>query len=387
MKKNHSALFAFVTALIFVPALAEAATAISTLGPATAANTFDNGNFMQEWQWSTLTNGTGLALDSNNTTATAGNVLQVTTEGTNSTSGVTTYAGVFQNLKGGTNSSNYALGGFAQGGSHNYGVYGQITSTTASDASVWGDARGTSGATYAIYGTNGSSTGYAGYFNNSNGGYAAAFMGGFVGIGTPSPNKTLQVRAAANETLQLTGHASTTSGTTIRSIKDDYTVWEPVEIIGSTTILGMAGNVGVATTSPSYTLQVNGSVAGTSAYVNTSDARYKKNVKPLQIGLNEIAQLKPVSFEWKDEAKRLKSVGPDGELVEDHRPADPAMQGQQIGFVAQDVEKILPSVVVTEDNAEKTKGMKYSELIPVLVKAMQEQQAEIAALKSKLGMQ
>jgi DNA recombination-dependent growth factor C len=54
-----------------------------------------------------------------------------------------------------------------------------------------------------------------------------------------------------------------------------------------------------------------------------------------------------------------------------------SMQGKQIGLIAQDVEKVLPSVVVTEANTEKTKGMKYAELIPVLIKAMQEQQVEI----------
>jgi hypothetical protein len=160
-----------------------------------------------------------------------------------------------------------------------------------------------------------------------------------------------------------------------------------------------SGTVGIGNSSPGYTLQVNGSVAGTSAYVNTSDIRFKKNVQPLDIGLNIVTQLKPVTFEWKDEAvNRWKSIGigtasPQNSLVKDRRPFDPAMRGKQMGFIAQDVEKLLPSVVVTEDNAEKTKGMKYSELIPVLVKAIQEQQAQlakdeatIAAMKAKLGM-
>jgi hypothetical protein len=118
----------------------------------------------------------------------------------------------------------------------------------------------------------------------------------------------------------------------------------------------------------------------------------------LDLGLSIIAQLKPVTFEWKDEmVKPRKSADavndPRTPLVKDRRPPDPAMQGKQIGFIAQDVEKILPSIVVTEPNADKTKGMKYSELIPVLVKAIQEQQeqltkdeATITAMKAKLGM-
>jgi hypothetical protein len=57
------------------------------------------------------------------------------------------------------------------------------------------------------------------------------------------------------------------------------------------------------------------------------------------------------------------------------------MEGQQIGFMAEDVEKVIPSAVITEDNDEKTKWMKYSEIIPVLTKAIQEQQAEINILE------
>jgi Chaperone of endosialidase len=123
----------------------------------------------------------------------------------------------------------------------------------------------------------------------------------------------------------------------------------------------------------------------------------------LEVGLKEVTQLKPVTFEWKDDI--LISHPFHGKAIP--RPLEPAMQGQQIGFIAQDVEKIVPSVVITENNTEKTKGMKYSEFIPVLVKAIQElkadndnlraqltkdestiakDEASIASMKAKLGM-
>jgi Chaperone of endosialidase len=553
MKTTHSAFLALVAALVLVPALAQA-TALSDLTAATATNAIDSGSNEQLWKWNSLSNNAiGLWLTSNSSAITgSGTLLNVQLTNPNSNSGVTSIAANVANDKSGTNSTNYGVAAEASGATHNYAVHGSTPSVNAGDASVWGESTGSSGANYGVYGTNASATGYAGYFNNSNGGYAAAFMGGKVGIGTATPinlldigtsggihiasgvpvgtsmalynnsgtlmwngialatgssvsgttnyipvftgastlgnsviyqngsnvgigtatpqslvhayggevqvgsssascatanngairfsgsslyfcagttwtsvggssqwttsgsnidytagnvgigtstpAQTLQVHPGTDQTLQIAGHASAASGTTIRSIKDDYSVWEPLELVASTTVLGVAGNVGVNTTSPSYTLQVNGSVAGTSAYVNTSDARYKKNVKPLQSGLNEIAQLKPVTFEWKDEVLHPENVltsAKSGAGVAKSRPRtmDSSMQGQQIGFVAQDVEKILPSVVVTEDNAEKTKGMKYSEIIPVLVKAVQEQQAEIddlkktnAAMKSKLGM-
>jgi hypothetical protein len=142
-----------------------------------------------------------------------------------------------------------------------------------------------------------------------------------------------------------------------------------------------AGNVGVGITSASYTLQVNGSVAGTSAYVNTSDKRLKNNIQDLDAGLNEVMQLKPVRFEWADAA--FVRYGKQRPLTAcERRAADPAMQGKQIGFIAQDVEKVLPSVVVTEPNADKTKVWPSSEQIPVLVKAVQELKTENDALRA-----
>ena len=67
-----------------------------------------------------------------------------------------------------------------------------------------------------------------------------------------------------------------------------------------------------------------------------------------------------------------------------------------MGFVAQEVQQVLPEIVVDHewkeipDSAEKIwektdkLGMKYAEIIPVLVKAMQEQQTQIEELKAKI---
>jgi len=57
------------------------------------------------------------------------------------------------------------------------------------------------------------------------------------------------------------------------------------------------------------------------------------------------------------------------------------MRGPQIGFIAQDVQKVLPSIVITESNRERTLGLKYNEFIPLLTKAIQEQQAAMKRLQ------
>ena len=59
------------------------------------------------------------------------------------------------------------------------------------------------------------------------------------------------------------------------------------------------------------------------------------------------------------------------------------MEGTQLGFIAQEVEEVLPEAVLTQDNEEQTKGLKYNALIPLLTKAIQELEAQNEALKAE----
>lgn len=95
--------------------------------------------------------------------------------------------------------------------------------------------------------------------------------------------------------------------------------------------------------------------------IQTSDARLKTNISSLNYGLKELMQMHPVQYNWK--------TNPDDE--------------KEIGFLAQDIQKLIPEAVVTPANGDAM-GVKYAELIPVLVNAIQEQQKEIEALKKLL---
>ena len=124
------------------------------------------------------------------------------------------------------------------------------------------------------------------------------------------------------------------------------------------------GNVGIGTSTPGYTLHVNGSVAGTSAYNNLSDNRLKKNVTPLNDGLALISRLRPVRFDWRSEAERPVGkalVLPLGE--------------HQIGFLAQDLVKVLPEAVSTASGPDRIMSVAESKVVPVLVQAVIELKA------------
>ncbi|HNW91132.1 MAG TPA: tail fiber domain-containing protein [Bacteroidales bacterium] len=111
--------------------------------------------------------------------------------------------------------------------------------------------------------------------------------------------------------------------------------------------------------------------------IQTSDLRYKTNINDIQYGLNEVLKLRPVSYNWKNEKLNIGT-------------------GKNLGFIAQEMENIVPDVVVhtqTEIDKETNQpgsefpdaySVKYSELIPVLVKAIQEQQAQIEQLKQEI---
>jgi hypothetical protein len=126
-----------------------------------------------------------------------------------------------------------------------------------------------------------------------------------------------------------------------------------------------AGKVGIGTTTPTHPLQLVSGAHCTSAgvWTNASDARLKKNITPLSYGLKEIMQLMPVAYDMK------------------------ADQTKQVGFIAQDVQKIIPELVSgTEGDLSKGEnlGMSYGNLTAILTKAIQEQQAMIEALQKEI---
>ncbi|MGV3509758.1 MAG: tail fiber domain-containing protein [Sphingobacteriaceae bacterium] len=101
-----------------------------------------------------------------------------------------------------------------------------------------------------------------------------------------------------------------------------------------------------------------GTVYSTNGSINTSDRRLKKNITDLNYGLNEIVALHPVRYNWKS--------------IEDN--------SNKIGLIAQDTKKIVPEVVYGDESKEDL-GMSYSELVPVLINAIQDLKKQIDVLK------
>lgn len=106
-------------------------------------------------------------------------------------------------------------------------------------------------------------------------------------------------------------------------------------------------------------------------FIETSDARLKGNIEKIPYGIAEVMKMNPVRYTWKNE--------PHGKLM--------------TGFLAQEMEKIVPEAVMNPSEAPMAEGsvgganygMNYSKLIPVAVRAIQEQQAIIETLQKQLA--
>jgi hypothetical protein len=139
------------------------------------------------------------------------------------------------------------------------------------------------------------------------------------------------------------------------------------EIIRMNRSAGAYGwSLGIDSSTSNFNFYNNGSTSvaninnSTGAYTATSDQRLKENILDSNNALEKVLQIKVRKYDWKDT-----------EIKED------------FGFIAQELFDVLPQYVHQGD--ENTNwGVAKAELVPVLVKAIQEQQSQIESLKAEI---
>lgn len=180
-----------------------------------------------------------------------------------------------------------------------------------------------------------------------------------VGIGTTTPVAALHVKSE--------GGVINIEGTT-----HCYTQYYPLG-----TAAGRKAFIGIPNANSSTFTVANENASGTLAlvgnsvqvfgnFINTSDARDKKNVRELGDALSLIEKLRGVRFEW-------SMSGDEGMLMP---------KGEQIGFLAQEVEGVLPELVADGSNGHK--GVSYVGLVPLLTEAIKQQQMQRTADRAEI---
>jgi hypothetical protein len=217
---------------------------------------------------------------------------------------------------------------------------------------------------------------------------------GNVGIGTTSPSQKLEVSGsglfgiakignwASGVTFARFGHSSydgdTTFGYIQSSISECYINGSSNYLSATTNNIFETGGfermritnagevyIGGTADQGSYNLQVNGTgVWGAGAYVNGSDLRLKNNISEISPALDLVNKLKPVSYKYNEDYSKDQSV--------------------QSGFIAQDLQDVFKDEVYVDGlviQGPEYLSVAYQNLIPILVKAIQEQQLQIEELK------
>ena len=116
------------------------------------------------------------------------------------------------------------------------------------------------------------------------------------------------------------------------------------------------GNVGIGEANPSNALDVNGSVEVNGTVVHASDIKWKKNIKTITAALDKVNRMRGVTFDW----RRDEFVNKNFE------------KETQIGFIAQEVEEVIPEFVRTDQ--EGNKSVTYANVAALLVEAIKDQQ-------------
>lgn len=160
---------------------------------------------------------------------------------------------------------------------------------------------------------------------------------GNIGINKPSPAYPLDVSGNINFTGDLKKNGANVTFT-------------PAGI-------NSAGNIGINKASGTVALDVNGDIIASGNVTAYSDQRAKENIVTIDSPLDKIMKMRGVYYTRKD------IPGP-----------------RQVGVIAQEVEEILPEVVLTDSTEEKKKSVAYGNIVALLIEGMKAQQSTIDSL-------
>jgi hypothetical protein len=201
---------------------------------------------------------------------------------------------------------------------------------------------------------------------------------GNVGIGVTPTQRLHVVRSGTGIAARFTDNSTQTldigvtasAGVYYDNPNSGYHEWQ----IGGSGKMRLTGGaellIGTTTDNGAYLLQVNSQIYATNATIATSDARFKANVESLTDATSVIEALRPVAFDFIPQADRNFATE------------------RQVGLIAQETQAALAGTDYADSVVAQCGdhlGLAYEKLVPVLIKALQESNARIAALEERLS--
>jgi hypothetical protein len=236
--------------------------------------------------------------------------------------------------------SGYGTNLFLQGNDNSGAAYNSVISFTFGGTRHWGIGGGGSVGTFVID-TNGSermritSAGNVG-IGGTAGANAKLHVFGSTAIGDVQSGGDIRLYVSGSTGSQTPGLFNNTNG---GSGSENIIIFQRTSVtVGSIT-----------------------STNSTTSYNTNSDYRLKEDLKPID-GLDKVSAIKVYDFKWKSSDDRMD------------------------GVLAHELAEVLPYAVTGIKDGKDMQGVDYSKIVPVLVKAIQEQQSQIQELSAKVSL-
>jgi len=187
---------------------------------------------------------------------------------------------------------------------------------------------------------------------------------GNVGIGIATPGYKLHILGSDSTDAEIFlrpgnwnnagDYGQITFGNNEHYIRGEY--HNGMTFYDSNQFLFDGGNVGIGSTDATKKLFVSGTAGGTSAWDSSSSLKWKTAITPLDNILDKVTQIQGVTYQWRV----------------DEFPEMSFENTTQIGIIAEELEKVFPELVNTDQNGDKS--IQYGKLTPILIEAIKEQQ-------------
>ena len=316
-----------------------------------------------------------------NTTGSSNTAVGVIPLGSNTSGGNNVAVGQ-EALRSNTTASNNTAVGYQAGYTNTVGQYNVFVGWKAGYAHT-----GTAGGNNTFVGQQAGTAVTTGYGNSFYGvasgsaittGYSNTILGGYTGnqggldIRTSSNNIVLSdgdgnPRIYNNGTWTNIASLASTDATGIRVVNGDGVFYFAKDnSAGAAFGWGAYQNVIFSGNKNIYVQAQTGGVYlanGGTSWTSASDERLKENLVPITDATNKVSTLRAVT----------------GNLIADENKKSRSF------LIAQDVQKVLPEAVNVQDDEMQTLGVSYTDVIPLLVAAIQELNAKVTALEAQLG--